>query len=136
MARRSVIALLAALSAALLCGFAAATPVPYLRSVGARRGHVVALFSLGELVPGKILVAVRPATGNDGALLAANVRLQESLARATRVSAGYRFQTRHALRPRRYYVQVSGVVAGLDCTPRKPCPSNWSNVRRLVIPRP
>jgi len=136
MGRRSTVAALAALGAALLSGFAAATPAPYLRSVAAHRGHVVAVFTLGELVPGKIVVAVRSATGANGALLPANVRLQESIARAARVRGGYRIQTRHTLRPRRYYVQVSGVVAGLDCTPRKPCPTDWSNVRRLVLPRP
>ena len=30
-------------------------------------------------------------------------------------------------------VQVSGVVVGLDCTPTKPCRTDWSNVRRVVI---
>jgi hypothetical protein len=136
MASRSTVAALAALGAALVTGLAAATPVPYLRSVTAHRGHVVAVFTLGELVPGKILVAAKPATGDGGAFLPANVRLQEPIARTTRVRGGYRFQTRHRLRPRRYYVEVSGVVAGVDCTPRKPCPTKWSNVRRLTIPRP
>lgn len=136
MGGRSTVAALAALGAALVTGFAAATQVPYLRSVAPHRRHVVAVFSLGELVPGKILVAVKPTTGADGAFLPANVRLQESIARLTRVRGGYRYQTRHTLRPRRYYVEVSGIVAGVDCTPRRPCPTDWSNVRRLVIPRP
>jgi hypothetical protein len=136
MGGRRTVAAFAALGAALVSGLAAATPEPYLRSVGAHQGHVVAVFTLGELAPGKILVAVRPTTGADGALLTANVRLHEAIGRTRRVSGGYRFQTRHTLRPRRYYVQVSGTVIALDCTPRKPCPTNWSNVRRLVIPRP
>ncbi len=133
---RRTVAALAALGAALVSGLAAASLNPFLRSVGAKKGHVVAVFTLGELAPGKIVVAVRPATGADGALLTENVRLREAIGRTTRVRGGYRFQTRHALRPRRYYVQVSGTVVGLDCTPRKPCPTTWSNVRRLALTRP
>ncbi|TMM06479.1 MAG: hypothetical protein E6G02_04810 [Actinobacteria bacterium] len=133
---KSSIAALIALAGALVVSIAAATPVPYLRSVATHREHVVAVFALDDLTPGKIIVAVRRTTGDDGALLPANVRLQESTARATPVRGGYRYKTRHTLRPRVYYVQVSGVVSGLDCTPRKPCPTDWSNVRRLVIPRP
>jgi hypothetical protein len=49
---------------------------------------------------------------------------------------GYRWRTRHRVRPGRYYVQVSGIVLGLDCTPHKPCPIGWSNVPRVVVPPP
>src|SRR5918911_2819148 len=111
--KRTIVAI-AALGAAISGGIAAATPQPYLRSVAAHRRHVVAVFTLGDLAPGKILVAISSARGANGALLARNVRLQESIANATRVAGGLRIQTRHALRPRRYYVQVSGVVVGLD----------------------
>lgn len=136
MGGRRTVSALATLGAALVSSIAAASPDPYLRSVAAKKGHVVAVFTLGELAPGKIVVAVRPATGADGALLAANVRLQETIGRTTRVRGAYRLQTRHTLRPRRYFVQVSGTVVGLDCTPRMPCPTSWSNVRRLLITPP
>jgi hypothetical protein len=134
MARRSVVAA-AVLSAALLVSIASAAPAPYLRSVGIHRGHIVAVFALAELGPGQIAVAVKPTTEPSGAFVAANVRLKESM-RPTRVANGYRWQTRHTLRPGRYYVQVSGIVLGLDCLPRKPCPMRWSNARRATIPRP
>jgi hypothetical protein len=63
------------------------------------------------------------------------VRVQESLSSATQVAGGYRIRTQHKLRAGRYYVKVSGVVVGLDCTPHKPCRELWSNARRVVIPR-
>jgi hypothetical protein len=114
---------------------AAATPQPFLRSVGASRGHVVAVFTRGDLAPGKIVVAVRPGTGRDGSFLRQNVRLKEPIARETPLRGGYRVRTRHTLRPGRYYVQVSGAVIGLDCTPVKPCPVRWSNIRRVAVRR-
>lgn len=134
MARRSF-ATAAVLSAALLVSIASASPVPYLRSAGANRGHIVAVFALDDLAPGQIAVAVKPTTGLDGAFVAANVRLTESM-RPSRVANGYRWRTRHTLRPGRYYVEVSGRVFGLDCMPGKPCPTPWSNVRRVMVPRP
>ncbi len=70
-----------------------------------------------------------------GAILAANVRVREHLSRAQPDGDRYRWRTRHRLAPGRYYVEVSGVVA-LDCTRVKPCPTRWSNVRRVVIPAP
>jgi hypothetical protein len=135
MRRCAVPAVIAALAAALLTSLAgAASPVPNLRSASAKRGHVVVTFTLGDLAPGRIVVAVRRATAADGRLLAANVRLNEPL-RSVRTATGYRARTKHTLPRGRYYVQVSGTVIGLDCTPRKPCPSHWSNVRRVRIPR-
>lgn len=116
-------------------GAAAATPQPFLRSVGVSRGHVVAVFTRGDLAPGKIVVAVRPATGRDGSFLRQNVRLKEPIARETPLRGGYRVRTRHTLWPGRYYVQVSGAVIGLNCTPVKPCPVRWSNIRRVAVRR-
>ncbi len=126
---------LATLGAVVLTAASAASPTPYLRTAGVQRGHVVAVFSLGELAPGHIRVATRPRTLPNGAFVTANVRLDEAL-RPTRVANGYRTRTRHTLTPGRYYVEVSGIVLGLDCTPLKPCRQDWSNVRRVVIPRP
>lgn len=132
--RRSFVAALAALCVA--TSASAAAPQPFLRSVTASRGHVVAVFTRDDLAPGKIVVAVSPETGPGGSFLRQSIRMQEPIARETRVRGGYRVRTRHALRPGRYYVQVSGVVIGLDCTPVKPCPVHWSNVRRVAVRRP
>jgi hypothetical protein len=138
---RSAIVAAAALAAALLTNLAAASSAPYLRSVAASRGHVVAVFTLGsgeteELAPTQIAIAVRPAVQLDGSFVPANVRVKESLASATRVANGLRVRTMHKLRPARYYVKVSGTVVALDCTPKLPCKELWSNARRVIIPRP
>ncbi len=122
----------AALGAAFVTTVSAASSVPNLRSAVARNRHVVVVYSLGELLPGHILVATRAQTAPNGKLLKANVRLNEQLT-GTKVANGYRMRTRHTLGTGRYYVQVSGVVVGLDCTPKKPCQTDWSNVRRVVI---
>ena len=122
----------AALGAAFVTTVSAASSVPNLRSAVARNRHVVVVYSLGDLMPGRILVATRAQTAPNGKLLKANVRLNEQLT-GTKVANGYRMRTRHTLGTGRYYVQVSGVVVGLDCTPKKPCQTDWSNVRRVVI---
>ncbi|TML33510.1 MAG: hypothetical protein E6G24_07325 [Actinobacteria bacterium] len=121
----------AALGAAFVTTVSAASSVPNLRSAVARNRHVVVVYSLGDLMPGRILVATRAQTAPNGKLLKANVRLNEQLT-GTKVANGYRMRTRHTLGTGRYYVQVSGVVVGLDCTPKKPCKTDWSNVRRVV----
>ncbi len=121
----------AALGAAFVTSVSAASSVPNLRSAVARNRHVVVVYSLGDLMPGRILVATRAQTAPNGKLLKANVRLNEQLT-GTKVANGYRMRTRHTLGTGRYYVQVSGVVVGLDCTPKKPCKTDWSNVRRVV----
>jgi hypothetical protein len=123
-----------ALGAAVLTSLAGAASLPYLRSASSQRRHVVAVFTLGELAPSRIAVAVSSVTGANGAFVPANVRIKE-VVHATRVTNGYRVRTQHTLRPGKYYVQVSGLVVGLDCTPLKPCREDWSNVRRVVIPR-
>jgi hypothetical protein len=139
--RRQATALgLAALGAAVVIGVSAASSTPYLRSVAASRGHVVAVYTLGgaesDLRAGRIAVASRAATQADGSFVPANVRVQENLTSVTTVANGYRVRTQHKFRPGRYYVKISGVVLGLDCTPHKPCRELWSNARRVVIPRP
>jgi hypothetical protein len=137
---RSSVALgLAALGAAFLTGMSAASSGTYLRSAAASRGHVVAVFTFGtdnDMTPGSIAVAAKSAIQADGSFVSTNVRVQEKMSTVTRVTSGYRFRTQHKLRPGRYYVKVSGVVVGLDCTPHKPCNELWSNARRVVIPRP
>jgi hypothetical protein len=133
MRRRPVLAVAAAFGAATLTGVSAASSnLPYLRSVAASKGHVIAVYRLGDMMPGRIVVAIRPRTGPRGELLKANIRVSEPL-RITRTSKGLRTRTRHRLAPGRYYVQVSGTTVGLDCLPSKPCPRRWSNVRRVVV---
>jgi hypothetical protein len=122
----------AALGAALVPAASAATPMPYLRSATAANRHVVVTYSLGELIPGRILVATSASRERNGRFVHANVRLNEPLG-GTRTSSGLRLRTRHALRPGRYYVEVSGIIVGLDCTPKRPCPTDWSNVRRVIV---
>jgi hypothetical protein len=132
---RPVLLAATALAAAAATGVSASSSaLPYLRSASASNRHVVAVFRLGDLAPGRILVAVRPQTSLNGELLKVNVRLSEPL-RMTKTASGLRMRTRHTLRPGRYYVQVSGTVLGVDCLPSKPCRPNWSNVRRVSIPR-
>ena len=122
----------AALGPALVAAAAAGTPTPYLRSASSATRHVVVRYSLGELIPGRILVATSASRDKRGRFVQANVRLNEPL-RGTRTASGLRLRTRHALRPGRYYVEVSGTVVGLDCTPKRPCPTDWSNVRRVIV---
>jgi hypothetical protein len=133
MSIRPLLAVAVTLGAVAVTGVSAASSsLPYLRSVSASHGHVIAVYRLGDLLPGRIVVAVRPRTNDRGALLKANVRINEPL-RGTKVAGGLRARTRHTLAPGRYYVQVSGTVVGLDCLPKKPCPPRWSNVRRVVV---
>jgi hypothetical protein len=124
-----------ALGAALAASATAASRSPFLRSAFASHRHVVVVYTLSpDLAPGRVLVAKGPQTTANGEFVRANVRLSEPLG-GTRTSTGYRMRTRHTLRPGRYYVEVSGTVIGLDCTPTKPCPMHWSNIRRISIRR-
>jgi hypothetical protein len=110
---------------------------PRLLSARASRGHIVLSAVLGELAPDHVLVASRPLTGRDGALLRKNVRLQERLAARVDTSTGrIRWRSRHALSQGFYWVQVSAVqTEGVtDCLPQgRRCGELWSNVRRVVI---
>jgi hypothetical protein len=134
LATRSIIGAL--LLGVLVGAVSAETPEPYLRSAGAHHRHVVAVFTLGDLAPGNIVVAVKPDTNRGGAFPARNVRLTETLpAGALVIGTARRVQTRHRLKAGRYYVHVSAMVIGVDCIPKRPCATRWSNIRRVVIPR-
>ena len=123
----------AALGAAITTAASAASSNPHIRSATAVRRHVVVVYTLGDLIPARLVVATRAQTGPNGKFVQANVRFSEPLG-GTKVSGGaYRMKTRHALARGRNYVEVSGTPAGLDCTPKKPCPSVWSNVSRVVV---
>ena len=133
MKKSRVLVAIAALGAILATAVSAASRVPYLQSVSASHRHVVAVYALGpDLAPARILVAAASQTSPNGQFVRANIRLSEPL-RAVQVAGRFRTQTRHTLRAGRYFVEVSGVVVGLDCTPTKPCRTDWSNVRRVVI---
>jgi hypothetical protein len=129
-------AVIAVLAAALLTSLAAgASSAPVLRSASSTsHRHVLVRFTLGEFVPGRIVVAVKRAILPGGRFVPANIRLDEPL-RAAKTLTGYRARTRHALPRGTYYVEISGIVIGTDCAPGKPCPSRWSNVRRVRIRR-
>jgi hypothetical protein len=132
MARRVLIGTLAGV---LLTAVSAAASVPNLRSVSSQRRHVVAVFVLNDLTPGQIVVANKAARTPTGAFLAANVRLRETMAPTYRNGA-YHWRTKHVLRPGRYFVEISARPITTDCLPVKTCPVLWSNVRRLIVPRP
>lgn len=123
----------AALAAAIVTAASAATSVPHIRSATAVRRHVVVVYTLGDLIPARLVVATRAQTLPNGKFVQSNVRFSEPLV-GTRVSGGaYRMKTRHTLARGRYYVEVSGTVVGIDCTPHAMCQTDWSNVSRVVV---
>jgi hypothetical protein len=131
--RIRVLAAAVALGAALATSVSAAAPAPYLRAAFSSQRHIVVVYTLGtDVAPGRVLVASSPKAGPNGKFLKADVRLSEPL-NGTRTANGMRFRTRRALSPGRYWVEVSGVATGLDCTPHKPCETRWSNVRRVRV---
>lgn len=125
--------------AALVVAAQASASEPTLRLVGQHHGHVTVIFALGGLAyAAEIQVAVSPRVGSDGAFPRANVRLRERMAARRNPATGlWRWTTKHALPPGRYYVQVSGVDVGLtSCIPRgSNCLQQWSNVRKVLVPR-
>jgi len=110
----------------------AATGVPHLNSAVAHKRHVVVTFTLGDLVPGHIVVASRRATQPSGAFVKANIVLDEPL-KPAKTATGFRARTAHRLKKGRYWVEVSGVVVQVDCTPHKPRRTDWSNSRRVTV---
>lgn len=132
---RFALGAVAALGAALLTGVCSAASLPYLRSVGARDGHVVAVFDSGDLAPLHVAVASSPRTAISGAFVRANVRFQEVVGNPQHSGGALVVRTRHALPPGRYWVEVSAQPVDVDCLPLKPCLELWSNVRALIVPR-
>lgn len=123
----------AALGAAIITAASAATSVPHIRSATTVNRHVVVVYTLGDLIPGRLVVATRAQTAPNGKFVQSNVLFSEPLGRTKVAGGAYRARSRHTVRPGRYYVEVSGTVVGLDCTPKKPCPTDWSNIRRVVV---
>jgi hypothetical protein len=123
----------AALGAAIVTAGSAASSAPYLRSATAVHRHVVVVYALGDLIPSRLVVATRAQTAPNGKFLQSNIRFGEPLGGTKIAGNAYRMKTRHTLARGRYYVEVSGTALGIDCTPKKPCQTNWSNVRRVVV---
>ena len=123
----------AVLGALIATGVSAASSAPSLRAVSVSHRHVIVVYRLpSDLAPGRVVVATRARTAPSGEFVKANIRFSEPLA-GTRVGSGMRMRTRHTVRPGRYFVEVSGVIVGLDCTPKKPCKPHWSNIRRVSV---
>jgi len=97
---------------------AAATSLPHLNSAVSHKRHVVVTFKLGDLAPGHVVVAKHRQTQPNGAFVKANI---------------VRARTAHRLAKGRYWIEVSGVVVQVDCTPHKPCRTDWSNSRRVTV---
>jgi hypothetical protein len=123
----------AALGAAIVTAASAASSQPHISSATAVRRHVVVVYTVGDLLPARLVVATRAQTMPNGKFVPSNIRLSEPL-RGTKVAGNaYRLRSRHTLARGRYFVEVSGTVVGLDCTPKRPCRTDWSNVRRVDV---
>jgi len=94
------------------------------------------VLSVGDLRPVELTVAKRPAVDANGALLAKNVRLRETIQLAPLASGVVLWLSRKALRRGTYFVQVMAVETGgvTDC-PKflRNCLDHWSSVRRVVV---
>jgi hypothetical protein len=130
----------AVIAAGLVASAGRAVPgAPVLRSATASDGHVVVVFTVGDLQPWLIEVASSPGAEASGAFPPRTVRLQEMIRAQVDPATGLvRWRTRHALPARAYYVRVSGVETGgvTDCLPQQPnCLVHWSNTRRVLLRR-
>src|SRR5206468_2325792 len=97
--------------------------------------HVVVRVEVGDVRPTQLLVATSRAEDRNGALLAANVRLRETIKLPAGAEGVVRWKSRKTLRPGIYFVQVGAVdTLGItDCpVSQRPCGEHWSNVRRVV----
>lgn len=132
-----------ALATVLLAGGLLTTPLgasssgPVLRSAISRHRHIVVTFTVADLRPWVIEVAVARTTDVSGQFLARNVRLRELItARPDSANAVLRWRTSKSLPPRRYDVEVSGVETDgvTDCLPQlRDCLVQWSNVQPVVV---
>jgi hypothetical protein len=119
-------------------GPAAADQLPLLRSARVVHHHLVLKISVSDVRPTEMLVAKRRAVSADGALLPANVRLQETIQIPAPQTGLVRWQSAKRLRAGTYFVQVKAVQTGdvTDCPPKmRNCNDRWSNVRRVVVRR-
>jgi hypothetical protein len=120
-------------------GPAAADQLPILRAAKAVHRHVAIAVSVADIRPTELVVAKRRAVNADGALLAKNVRLLEPIQIAASQTGVVHWRSSGKLRPGTYFVQVQAVDSGVltGCPPKlRNCGEHWSNVRRIVVPRP
>ena len=118
---------------------AAADQMTILRSARVSHHHLVLAISVSDLRPTDLLVAKRRAVNAEGALLPKNVRLQETIQLPASATGVVRWESQKTLRRGTYFVQVKAVQTGdvMDCPPKmRDCNDRWSNVRRVVVPRP
>ena len=108
-----------------------------MRSVAPAHGRIAVRFTVADLRPWLIEVAVSRATDAWGAFLRRDVRLRERvMARPDPVTGVVRWLTLRALPARVYYVEVSGIESDgvTDCLPQqRSCLVYWSNVRRVRV---
>ena len=130
--------LIGALAAAVLAAAADAssTQTPLLVSAKSVHQHLVLVARFGDLSALGVRVAARPTTGQDGALLAANVRLNARFVGVQAGSGTKRWRSVRKLKPDVYWAQVSGLETDgvADCPPKiRNCLTHWSNVRRVAL---
>lgn len=128
----------ALISATLVASQLSAAPrKPWLRTAASLHRHVSVTFTVGDLRPGLIEVAVANTTDYSGAFLSRNVRLREAVSsRPDPVTGVVRWRTKSTLPARAYYVEVSGFETDgvTDCLPQlRNCLEHWSNRRRVLV---
>jgi hypothetical protein len=125
------------IAVALVSTSAALGRQPTLETAGASKGHIVVVFSPGELVPGEVAVATQATRTVDGSFRRSNLRLIERITTTAAAPSGtVRFRTHGALPRGVYYVAVSGFMQEppASCIPiTSHCTERWSNVRRVVV---
>jgi hypothetical protein len=119
-------------------GSAAAAQAPIVRSVNVVHRHVALELTVGNVKPVEFTAAKRKAVDSEGALLARNVRLQETIQLPASTSGVVHWQSPRALRPGTYFVQVKAVRTGgggvTDCPPKqRECNVRWSSLHRVVV---
>ena len=133
--RLAFVGLLAAIGTASAAG--AVQQVPYLHPVVSSRGHVSVTFSVGELVPGLIVVGTGVRQDVSGTRRISHVVLSERVTTQADPATGLvAWRTRKALPAGAYRVQVSALITdgATSCFPRgTDCSQRWSNVRRAVV---
>lgn len=125
-------------SALTAVGAAAAGQPPIVRSVRIVHRHVALELTVGQARPVEFVAAKRRAVDAEGALLPANVRLQETITLPASAAGVVRWESPRALRPGTYFVQVKAVeTAGggvTDCPPKqRECNVRWSSLHRVHI---
>ena len=116
----------------------AAPNTPVLRSASAPHGSVFVTFTVVDLQPWLIEVAVSSQTEALGAFRPDAVRLREVITARPDPSTGLvRWRATKRLATGTYFVHVSGIETDgvTDCRPQaRDCLVHWSGARRVLIP--